>query len=66
MDHIPLERAYFCLDCETVQASSNHCNFCCSGAVWPLARFLNRERNGRGGYVYLESAPLGSELGVTA
>jgi hypothetical protein len=39
-DHIPLQRAYLCLDCDVVCASATTCPACASGALLGLASVL--------------------------
>lgn len=41
--HIPLQNAYLCEDCETVGNCANTCPACASKALMALAAVLNRE-----------------------
>src|SRR5689334_7367906 len=42
-EHIPLERAYLCQDCESVGNNSKKCPACASTVLMGLASVLNRE-----------------------
>ena len=42
-EHIPLERAYLCQDCESVVNNSKKCPACASTVLMGLASVLNRE-----------------------
>jgi hypothetical protein len=39
---ISLEKAYLCLDCETISDDGRSCGFCGSIALHSLAKFINR------------------------
>jgi hypothetical protein len=41
--HIPLEYAYLCQDCESVGNNSNKCPACASTVLMCLSAVLNRE-----------------------
>jgi len=42
LQHIPLESAYLCQDCDCVGNCSTHCPACASTALMNLASVLNR------------------------
>jgi len=42
LQHIPLESAYLCQDCDCVGNSATHCPACASTALMNLAAVLNR------------------------
>jgi hypothetical protein len=42
-NHIPLSSAYLCVDCNCISDDSVKCPACTSGAVMPLAMWLNRK-----------------------
>jgi ATP sulfurylase len=39
---IPLERAWYCFDCEVI-ANQPTCPKCCTRVLQPVAKWLNRE-----------------------
>ena len=44
LSHIPMERAYLCLDCEAVGNSAMNCPACAGGALLSLAAILHSPR----------------------
>lgn len=44
LSHIPMERAYLCLDCEAVGNSAMGCPACASRALLSLAAILHSPR----------------------
>ncbi len=43
-NHIPLNSAYLCQDCDSVGNNAMHCPACASGVLMGLARVLNHRR----------------------
>lgn len=42
MPHIALKDAQLCLDCNMIGSDPSGCVVCCSKAVFPLAKFIDR------------------------
>lgn len=45
MEHIPLQSAYLCQDCEAVGNCATHCPACASTALMSLSAVLNRDES---------------------
>lgn len=54
MNHLPLQRAVLCLDCQEVSDSkTDSCPACAGGSLMPLARVLNPNPSiGKINYMY--------------